>query len=287
MILSNDRFGRSAGAWVLALFMVVFVAFAAAADDGDEKQDGWTGDAALSVSAQSGTVDTFAGTVEAGAQRAWSKDAVEVRFTGAYGTSRDRKNDPENEDTKEKTVQDSQRLKGDWKHTIHDRWFWDSGTVAARDSTQDLEVRFRLTTGPGYRFWEGEDKEKKHFDVTVGVGYRYELYDGNTGPSTNSDTPGDLVADNGSDKQLADMIASFEYKNLLFDGKIEWSHTGSAAMPANDPNSYIITSEAVAGVPLTEAWSFRTGLFYEYVNEVPDDVNPSTFRVTLGLGYKF
>lgn len=244
----------------------------------DEIEKGWTGSLALSFAAQTGTVDSFSGSAEAGAERTWEKDHVGIRLTGVYGTSRDRKNEPANRPSSDDTTADSQTLKGDWKHTIHERWFWNSDSSVSRDSTQDLKVRARVATGPGYRFWEGGDAPKEHFDLSAGLGYRYESYDGNRGGT---------VDENSFDKNLADIIAAFEYKNLLFDGKIEYSHTGSAAMPANDINAYIITSEIIGAVPLTDAWSFRTGLFYEYVNDVPQDVNPSTFRVTLGFGYDF
>jgi putative salt-induced outer membrane protein YdiY len=138
-------------------------------------------------------------------------------------------------------------------------------------------VRLWLTTGPGYRVWQGEMPKKEHFDVTVGGGYRYELYDGNTGDPT----------DDGYDSQLADVLATFEYKNNLFDGRIEYTHTGGAAMPVNDPNAYVLRTEAIIGVPLTAAWSFRTTFLFEYTNDVPDDVNSTLTRTTMGIGYKF
>ena len=39
-----------------------------------------------------------------------------------------------------------------------------------------------MDTGPGYRVWRQEEHDARHFDVLVGVGYRFEQYDGNTGP---------------------------------------------------------------------------------------------------------
>jgi hypothetical protein len=262
----------------LATVGVSLIALIAAAGAGakDETPEGWTGEAALSVTAQSGSVDTFAGAVDMTADREWTEDVVGVRFSGVYGTSKDR----DGLDSKNETIQNSQGLYGDWRHTIHERFFWNTADEVSRDSTQDREVRVRLVTGPGYRTWEGEEPEARHFDVTVGMGYRYELYDGNNDvdPAVNVD---------GSDQNLADVVAGFEYKNKLFGDRILWTHTGSAAVPVNKPEAYLITTEAIAGVPLTEAWNFRTGIFYEYVNDVPDDRNPSTLRVTIGLGYKF
>lgn len=287
MMSRNWESRRAASGLVVAVVVALCVVSPAVAQDAKEVEEGWTGDLALSISAQTGSVDTFAGTVDSGIERLWTEDDLRFRFTGAYGTSRDSKNDPSDEDSQDDVVQDTQTLRGDWKHRLAERWFWESGSMLSRDSTQDLDVRYRLATGPGYRVWQGEDSPKQHFDVSAGVGYRYEIYDGNTGPSTENDTLGDLVVDNGTDSHLADLIAKFDYKNILFDGKIIWSHTGGIAMPANKTGAFIVTTEAIASIPITAGWSFRTGLFYEYVNDVPDNINPSTFRATVGVGYEF
>ena len=58
-------------------------------------------------------------------------------------------------------------------------------------------------------------------------------------------------------------------------------------MPANDVNAYVLTTEAIAGLPLTEAWSLRISFFVEYLKTQPKQVNNLTTRTTLGLGYKF
>ena len=154
------------------------------------------------------------------------------------------------------------------------------GTSVARDSTQDLDVRYLLTTGPGYRFWEAEvQPDKQHFDVAAGMGYRFEIWDGNTG-STRSN--------NGDTDNFADVVVAAEYKNLLFDDKIEYSHTASARMPANDPGAYLLRTELILGIPITEAWSFRTSFLAEYTADPgADEVQNTTTRTTVGLGYKF
>lgn len=279
MFLDHDLAGtRRMKPALLGVLMWATIAAgpAFAADGDDEKKDGWTGEASASVTAQSGSVDTFAGAITAGAQRKWTKDTLGVRFAGFYGTTRDRRGLRSKNDT----IQNSQGLFGDWKHIIEKGFFWVSTAELSRDTTQDREVRARVNTGPGYRTWQGAKADVEHFDLNAGFGYRYELYDGNV------DLDPALRVD-GSDQHLAEAIAGFEYKNDLFDGRVMWTHTGSVALPVNRTEAYIVTTEIIASVPLSDAWSFRTGAFYEYVNDVPDDLNPSTFRVTLGLGYSF
>jgi len=245
----------------MALVMVAGPAIAA--------EEGWSGDVSASLSAQTGTTSTLSANVDAKTARTWENDVASLRLTGTYGTSETRGN--------EETTQDTQALFGDWKHTVSERFFWDTGSELSRDSRQDRKIRVRIDSGPGFRAWQGEDAAKSHFDLSAGVGYRYEVYDGNSNTafaSTDID-------------QFVDAVAGFEYKNLLFDDKIEWTHTGSVSLPMNSVEAYILRSEIILGVPLTEAWSFRTGFLVEYTNTVPDGVNRTTTNTTLGLGYKF
>ncbi len=243
----------------------------------EEQEEGaWTGEVALSVNVQTGSVDTFAGSLDATTERKWTVDVLSFRLNGVYGRTRDR----EGSDSQDQTSQNSQSLSGKWKRTLHERFFWNTAGGVSRDTTQDREARARIVTGPGYRFWEGEDADKSYFDTSAGLGYRYELYDGNTDPNPTR-------REQGFDRQYSDVVAAFDYKNSLFEDRIEYSHTGSVALPVNDVSGYIIATEIIASVPLTGAWVFRTSALYEYVNDVPDDRNPSTFRLALGLGYKF
>jgi putative salt-induced outer membrane protein YdiY len=236
----------------------------------EDEPEGWTGDASLSFSSQTGTTDSIAGTLDLKTSRAWTKDVIGARFLGSYGTSREKGSDAND------TTLDSQAVFGNWKHTVTGKFFWDSNTEASRDGTQDRDIRFTLSTGPGLRMWHGEDAGSDHFDVSVGVGYRYEVYDGNA-----NDVGTDKLEDN-----LADGVIAFEYKNTLFD-KVEYTHTGSARMPFNEINAYILRSEITLGVPLSAAWDLRAGFVAEYVKVTVDPNNELTTRTKIGLGYKF
>ena len=266
----DRRIGMSGGrAAVSALVGIMTFAGAAVAED-----EGWKGELAASLTAQTGTTDSIAATLDAATERSWEKDAVSARFTGTFGTTRSRP------DGNDETTQNAQAIFGSWKHTIHERFFWDSGTELSRDGVQDRDVRFAVDTGPGYRVWEGDAADKNYFDLSTGVGYRFELFDDDTAPT-------DPNRGRKDRRNFADIVAAFEFKKELFDGKIEYTHTGSAKMPANDVNAYILTTEAIAGVPLTEAWSLRIAFFAEYQKTQPQRVNNTTTRTTIGLGYKF
>ena len=257
--------------------MIAAVALCAApAVAADDAAIGWTGEASAAIAVGTGTTRTFSGNVDGKATRTWENDVASIRARADYGLSE------ESRDASQKSIQNSQALLADWKHTIHERFFWDTNAELSRDVIQDREVRARVNTGPGYRWWESEDAAKQHFDTSFGVGYRYELYDGNTG-SFNAG----LAADNGFDENFVDLVLGWEYRNLLFDDSIEYTHTGFAAMPANDPDAYLLRTEVIIGIPLTEAWSFRIAALVEYTNEVPNEVEKLRTNTTLGLGYKF
>lgn len=254
----------------VVLGLLVVASFASAA----EEDEGWTGELAVGINAQSGSTDTFSGSINATTERKWEKHVLTGRLNGVYGTSRSR-----NESTNTETIQNAQLLSGGWKRILGDRFFWASSAGLSRDNTQDRELRAVLATGPGYRIWQGETEEVPYFEIAVGPGYRYEIYDGNTGAS---------VDENGDTNHFADAVVAFKYFNHLFDGKIEYTQRLSGRVPMNDTSGYIVDTEITIGVPLSEAWSFRTVFFAEYIGEPgADEINNTTTRTTLGLGYKF
>jgi putative salt-induced outer membrane protein YdiY len=244
------------------------VASISAAADGDAE---WTGDIALSVSAQSGTTDSFSGAVDAKTDRASEKDHVTVRLKADYGTSEKTGDDGAN------TTQDSQTLTADWKYIVRERFFWGSRSEVSRDGTQDRKLRVAADTGPGYRVWQSDVDGNEHFDVRGGVGYRLEIVDVPTGtPESGTD-----------DHHFVDLVAGFEYKNMFFDDNLDFTHTGSVRAPANGFSDFIVNSEALVGVPFSESWSFRAGVSVEYINGAPDGINKVTTKTSVGLGYKF
>jgi putative salt-induced outer membrane protein YdiY len=260
---------------VLALGLAVATT-SAAHEEPEPVNEGWAGEVSASITAQTGQVDTFAGSIDAVGERTFDKDWLRGRFNGVYGTSRDRGENP-SQDT---VLQDAQGLFGDWKRTVQNRFFWQSGSEISRNSVLDRLVRVIASTGPGYRFWEGENAPAEHFDTNLGVGYRYDLYD----PDTEETDPDRGRLDHN---HFADLVAGFEYRNGFFQDKVDFTHTGTARMPANDPEAYVLITEFIFGIPLTANWSFRTAYYVEYNAVQPDDVKNVTTRASVGLGYTF
>jgi putative salt-induced outer membrane protein YdiY len=262
---------------LFALAVVVGAAGAGFAAEGEpEENPGWEGNVAISANAQTGTTDSFSGSLDAEAQRTFNekKDEVKARFNATYGTTRKR-----NDDKNDEVTADSQILTLLHKRIITPLVYWGSNASAGRDTTQDLEVRATIDTGPGLRVWHREPVDKTHFDINFGPGYRYELYDGNTGGT---------VDENGDADHYIDLVAGFEYKNQLFGDRVDFIHTGSARVPMNNLDAYLLRSEIIFGLPITSAWSFRTAFLVEYTAEPgSDEVNNTLTRTTLGLDYKF
>lgn len=277
---------RSRARVASSVVMLTALTFATTAATAADEPEGWTGEISAALTAQTGTTDSVAANIDAKAERTWEKNFASIRFSGVYGTTRNRGSASAGSDSsQDEETQNSQALFGEWKRQIHDRFFWDTESELSRDNVQNRDVRFAMNTGPGYRFWEGERKAKEHFDVNAGIGYRFELFDQDTTPATDPNpSPDRGRKDRGN---FADIVVGFEYKNMLFEDRIEFTHTGSAKMPANNVDAYILTTEVIAGVPLTEAWSLRIGFLAQYQNEQPNDTTNTTTRTTVGLGYKF
>ena len=143
---------------VIALALVAgFAAQRALAED--EEPQGWTGEVAASFAAQTGTIDTLNGELDAKTERMWEKDLAGARVTAAFGQTRDRNDNPSDD----RTTQNSQALFLNHRRTINSRYLWRSGLELSRDPTVDREVRVALASGPGYLFWQGDNKEKQFF----------------------------------------------------------------------------------------------------------------------------
>jgi len=234
----------------------------------NEKQTGWSGEVNLNLSNLTGTNDTFAGTVNAEAARAWEKDTLKGTARGEYGVTRDRRNTP----SEDETTQNAQTVALEWQRDLGERLFFSTNTRAGRDSIQDINFQYRVSSGPGYRFWQGENEAKEHLDLSTRVGYRFVTFR----DSTDEDT-----------LNLVDLIASFEYKNLILEDRLEIGHSGEILLPANDIDSWVGQTMITLGVPITASWSMRVGFELEYQARTPDEVSNFTTRTTAGLAYKF
>jgi len=258
---------------IRTLAIVTSFAVMAAANNATAAEDGvWEGSLSASLTAQTGSNDTLNGSIDAEANRDTQEDEFGLRFNATYGQTRGTK-----DEEKDTITQNSQALFGDWKRIVHEGLFWDTRSEVSRDTIQNREVRAAVSTGPGYRVWNGDDAGKQHFDLSAGIGYRFELIE----------TPSTGDGDNYDPDHFSDIVAAFEYKNLLFDGRVDYTHTGSIKVPANSPSAWVARSEVIGSVPLSDAWSLRVSVLAEYQNTVPDDTNELLTRTNLGLTYSF
>jgi len=255
-------------AGITAIAAIALLSPAAGRAEGEEKPQGWTGEVNLNVASLTGTNDTFAGSVVATLERQWEKDRLRATAQGFFGFTRDRRDDP----STEQTTQNAQNLRVGWNRTVSGRFFWDTVTWAGRDTIQDINFQYRLSSGPGYRVWEADPGDKQHLDLSSRVGYRFLTFRDSTGEDT---------------LNLVDLIAAFEYKNLLLDDRLEFTHTGEVLLPANDIDSWMGKTAVNLGVPITAAWSMNLGFELEYQSRTPERVTNFTTRTTGGLVYKF
>ena len=157
----------------------------------------------------------------------------------------------------------------EWKHTFTDRFFWLSNVGADSDQIQGRNIRILANTGPGYRIWQGEENE--FFDISSGIGYRYEKLRNDDRTRTTND--------------LIDAIAGYDYQQT-FGEAIEIIHSTDLYAPVNDIEDFLAKSEITLSVPLFSGLHFRNNARYEYVNEPAEGRQNSNFWLTIGLEYR-
>ena len=219
----------------VALSILVASAFSgpALAEETADTPPAWKGQISLGGSLSRGNVDTIAGVLKANAERASDPHLLRLRLYAEYGESDGDKDD------------DDQDLNEHYRFSFNDRLFAYVDSLQGRDSVQNIDFRFLVNAGPGYRVWQKGDKQ--YFDVEGGVGYRHELRHRD---SDRSDPTGRVAAD---------------YANMI--GIAEFQQTGEFLLPFNDTGAWLAKARTSLSFRLTETWSFENSLNLEYNND--------------------
>ena len=241
-------------------------------DMGDVKavnpeEEAWHGSVGLSGTAARGNTVSEKATVLADVNRRWEKDRFGANF-GYYfaqnGTSRY---------NKEKT-EDRIELGGQFDH------FWATKVYSyvngkyERDGINNLQYRYRLGTGVGYQWLDGQDFEstgKWSFNQEAGLTYIKEKYE----------------------HTKDDDRCAFRYAHHLawaprWVDKLSFTHNLEYLPDTADwANSYLIDADAGCEYALDAAWTLFGKIEWDYNSEPGPHTKKSDFRYTLGLGYKW
>ena len=241
----------------LAVLVAAAFGFPAIAEETADAPAAWKGKISLGGSLSRGNVDSLNGVLKADAERDFDPHLVRLGFHAGYGES---DGDKDN---------DKQDLREYYRYAFRDRLYTYADSLQGRDSVQNIDFRFLVNAGPGYRVWQGGDK--RYFDVEGGVGYRHEL---RRRSSDRSDPTGRVAVD---------------YANLI--GIAEFQQTGKFLLPFDDTSAWLARATTSLSFPITDAWSFENSLILEYNNDpaVEDGVPLEEFELdyVVSLVYSF
>jgi putative salt-induced outer membrane protein YdiY len=215
----------------------------------------WTGKVSLAISATGGNADTLNGALEAFIERNFSHDRLEFFARAVYGEA-------EGEE-----VANAQLVRGKWEHHYSERLYSFIGAEFGRDAVQELDLRAFLNLGVGYKVWQDSDKE--FLALEGGVGYRHESFSSST--NSRNDVTG---------------RAAMIYRDIWWD-KAEFSQLVEFVAPLTDMNSFFARSETSISVPISENWSIRNSLVFNYQNDPPRSAKKLDWLVTAGIEYSF
>jgi len=131
-----------------------------------------------------------------------------------------------------------------YEHNITDRFYWYVRNEGEYDEFENIDLRYTLTTGPGYYWIKEADHELKTW---AGLGYLHESY-----------------RDGGSRDDCQGEVGVAYFVDLL-----EWlrfMHTTTWYPTFASLRDYRLVSDTAFLMPLgtSDAWKFKIGAMYQY-----------------------
>ena len=227
----------------------------------------WHGSANLSATAARGNTVSEKVTLLADVARRWEKD----RFTGDFGYYFAQSG--VDHDSKEKT-EDRIALGAQYDHFWANKVYSYLNGKYERDGINDLQYRYRIGTGLGYQWLEGQKFEstgKWSFNQELGITYIKEKYE----------------------HQKDDDRAAFRYAhhaswNPPWLDKLAFTHNFEYLPDLDEwADSYLIDTDIGFTYELASAWQLMGKWEWDYNSNPGPSTKSSDFRYTLGLGYKW
>jgi putative salt-induced outer membrane protein YdiY len=199
----------------------------------DEKLGKWSFTAEAGLTAREGNTDRFDAMGRMLLERKSNKDLLQFYLRGQYSEANDERNVAE--------------VIGGilYEHNLTDRLYWYVRNQAEYDEFESIDLRYTLTTGPGYYWIKKENHELKTW---AGVGYLHESY---------------RNGDESRDDAQAEVGVAY------FVDVTEWmrfTHTTTWFPTFDSLRDYRLVSDTALLMPLgtSDMWKFKIGALYEY-----------------------
>lgn len=272
---------RMARIVLIAALSLGFSTASLAEDEVPAEEPGWTGSVSLGGSLSAGTTNTFSGNLSIDGEREFGANLVRLGLDARYGTTKTKA------DPSYVTQTDEQKLTQYLRHSPSDRFYIYGESEEARDSVRNIDERFLVTVGPGYKVWGEEDGA--FLDLEGGIGYRYEnyggLFDPLPGGPGNLPIPGDGIPLRQESRNDITGRAAFNFKDKF--GAADFGQTGEFILPFNDTSGWLARAETKLSFPVLESWSFVNTLGLEYNNAAAVGTKKFELDYVVSLEYKF
>ncbi len=246
-----------AGSSLLATEGSVTEEFTATAQPETERR--WTGSAALNLSAIQSTRDSQFLSLSINAVNKGEKDKISAKAFYSFA-----RQSPLGGGDLE-TTEDRYSLEGQYDYTIRDQTFWFAAARFDHDAVNDLDLRTIVTGGLGYMIIDREDTA---WQVTGGISYRNEQYDG----EPESSEVGLSVGSN--------------YQRLL-SRNLNLTHDLRFIPAFSDFGDYFLVSDLGLVTSLSERFSAEFRFIFDYDSTPATGAQKDNYKYFLGLGYKF
>lgn len=217
----------------------------------------WSGSVGLASSIFSGERTRGIATFSAGAERQWSRDALDLALSLTYDFDRDR------EDTDEFSGQ----ILADGLHYFSDDLQYFVNASATSDNLENLNLRARLATGVGFNIWRAASARR--LDLRVGVSARYENF----------------VDENTEFNPISSSLG-LNYQDTWF-GTLRLKQSLIFDVPLDDASDYLFQSQTDLGIPISDRWSFNNTARLTLSGDPAEDNPGLLFNLQTGLRYEF
>jgi len=229
-----------------------------------EEQDGvkqaglfgaaWTGEVTADGFLTSGNDDDKE--FEAGLSTEARWDKHRVQYDGEFGF--------EKEDGEKKEIAWSNNLAHDY--FFAEKWFWDTRIGFEKDDEDELDLRSKIFTGPGYQAYDRDDLS---LAFTLGLGYQKEDF-----------------STRGAEDSMATEW-TMDYEQSFYDDAFSVFHENDFIVPFDDTNDFLLESSTGVEAPIAGGVFARAGVNFDWDNDpVVDRVEEDT-EYFLSLGYEW
>lgn len=257
---------------LLALGGNAMAADAATGAEKPEDKPKWESSVGLGLTVSAGNTENLLFSGNAGTQRKWENNELQLGVTGGYGESRVDVVDPVTGEVSRRTDKNTDFVRGfgQYNRLFTERFY---GYVRADALHDDIaNVMYRVTLGPGAGYYFIKNP-RTTLSAEVGPGYVFErTYNQEEGTYEND--------------EYASLRISERFEHKLSDRARVWQFA-ELIPQVDDFNNFIMNAEVGVEADLTTSLSLRLVAQDTYDNEPAAGRKHNDFKLIAGLNYRF